>query len=406
MQLLSFFVAEKRKEREGESRQQDALDTILLFSPSIFKAIASIPYHTFVHIHMSKFCGCVFFALTALLLGAERALAFSIPRRQHQGTRNESWPLFASYARRNRYNEPSSPYRPLMPRPVDEQLGDSSSSYLLRRRHESTSPFRSDSWRQQGDILYDDDYYNNMHSSSVVVQGGSRVRYQTSPYKNRAHVNLETDGRPLDATVEMWQGPDNTPAKMRVYSDDGWTRPWKASFGKRGDSSSVFYDTQTAAILDIKNSGTMEFPMYASAGEAAECATMSTLPVPYLGPNNPTGFTEIQGGSVKTYSVGPEAAAVQVEITSDGLPVTAVVELLQGPNNVKQWAEIYVDDGYNHPWQAILDTTSRVYGDATGSQTSTIRIRNKGSITFPIQASVEEVPLHGHNYDRPRGGYR
>merc|ERR1719460_1289502 len=52
--------------------------------------------------------------------------------------------------------------------------------------------------------------------STILVQGGSlRTWSYRSPAVEQVQVVLGTEGRPLDADIELWHGPDNTPVKMR-----------------------------------------------------------------------------------------------------------------------------------------------------------------------------------------------
>jgi hypothetical protein len=66
-------------------------------------------------------------------------------------------------------------------------------------------------------------------NSPILVQGGSlRTWSYRSPLVENVQIVLSTEGRPLDADIELWNGPDNTPCKMRVYVENGQLRPFSA----------------------------------------------------------------------------------------------------------------------------------------------------------------------------------
>merc|ERR1712070_813667 len=71
--------------------------------------------------------------------------------------------------------------------------------------------------------------------------------------------------------------------------------------------------------------------------------------------------------------------SVQVSIWTQGANLQAKVELLQGPNCVRQVIDLEEDYGYDRPFSCVLDTPG--WG-------SVIRIINTGPMVFPIVASV------------------
>ena len=201
-------------------------------------------------------------------------------------------------------------------------------------------------------------------SAKTTVQGGSlRTWSFANPSIDKVHVLLKTDGRPLDADLEVWQGPDNTPQKMKIYVEDGATRTFSA-----------FIDTpRSPNTVAIRNIGHLEFPLYAvvgadkNVGEA--CHELEKT----------SKHEVIQGGALRTYPYDPTVDSVMVMLTTDGRPLNARIELLQGPNNNKQVLELYTEDGMELPFCAIIQTP--------GSG-NVVRIVNTAPLEFPLTATV------------------
>ena len=153
---------------------------------------------------------------------------------------------------------------------------------------------------------------------------------------------------------------------MRVYSEDGFARPVQASF-----TNSRAY-TQN---LEIQNQGPMEFPLEASITE-------TTADVIELGAQIfqtvPTKMCKIQGQSLKTFSFDAFTEEIRVNLESDGLPLMAKIEVLQGPGDERQVFEVTSDDG--SPWEGLI---------AIPGGTSSLLIRNTGPMEFPIYCSAE-----------------
>ena len=198
-------------------------------------------------------------------------------------------------------------------------------------------------------------------ATAITVQGGSlRTWSYRSPAVEQVQVVLSTEGRPFDADIELWHGPDNTPCKMRVYVEDGALRPFSA----------VIETPRGPNTVAIRNIGQVEFPLAANVAAAnVDQPLQDTL----------TSSTTVQGGALRTYAFDPSVDNVEILLRTDGRPLNARVELLQGPNNNKQVIELYTEDGADRPFFGIIETP--------GSG-NVVRIVNTAPVEFPMSAAV------------------
>jgi len=208
-------------------------------------------------------------------------------------------------------------------------------------------------------------------STPALVQGGSlRTWSCRAPWVERVQVVLSTQGRPLDADVELWHGPDHTPIKMRVYVEDGRARPVRA----------VLEAPRGSTTVGIRNRGSLEFPFAAEVvAEGVDAPSADCL----------DAAAPLQGGAMRTYPLDPAVASVQVLLQTDGRPLHARLEVLQGPNHNKQVVELFSEDGRDRPFFGVLETPGAGH---------VVRVINIAPVEFLMRASVV---AHSRDVDRP-----
>ena len=199
----------------------------------------------------------------------------------------------------------------------------------------------------------------------VVVQGSSlRTWSFNNPAVERVQVLMRTEGRPLHANIDLWNGPDNTPQKVAVYIEDGSRRPFCAYVETpRGPNAIAIYNT-----------GQLEFPLAANVVADPSREPLANVRLEQS--------RTIQGGALHTYPFDPAVQSVAVLLKTDGRPLNARLELLQGPNNNKQVMEVYTEDGLERPFYVIIETP--------GSG-NVVRIVNTATLEFPLTAQLEPL---------------
>jgi hypothetical protein len=199
----------------------------------------------------------------------------------------------------------------------------------------------------------------------------------------RVNIALTTEGppegNPLNVDVSFNEGPDNTPQRMRIYSGKGRLRPYKMWIETPSDTAAVF----------IRNLAPIEFPCVASVGTEPEdlppIENMNVMTDAMFDMSKPN---VIQGaGALRSYALAYDVSSVKVKLSTDGRPLNAMVELVQGPNAPKYTIEVYTEDGMLRPFTAVLETPG------AGNE---LRIVNTASLEFPLTASLgrsSEWPL-------------
>lgn len=201
----------------------------------------------------------------------------------------------------------------------------------------------------------------NEVNPTTIIQGGSLKTWTyKSPFVEQVQVTISSEGRPLDSDIELWHGPENTPSKMRIYIENGAIRPFHAIIETPRGSNTVA----------VRNIGQVEFPILAN---------IKANDIIHPSQDCLSSFSTIQGGALRTYPFDSIVESSQIMLRTDGRPLNARIEMLQGPNNNKQVIELYTDDGCDRPFFCILETPG---------PGNVIRVVNTAPIEFPLFASV------------------
>lgn len=205
-------------------------------------------------------------------------------------------------------------------------------------------------------------------SAPRKIQGRGAVKtWSIREHTERVQVLLKArNSMPLKADLEVWNGPDNTPLKLHVVSENGSVHPL----------SLVLNTPDMQNAIAIKNMGLMEFPMESVVLGDSPDAEAGRI-VQQLGDLGEA--REINGEAMESFPFAPQVEAVQILLKTDGRPLHARLELTQGPGHVKQYVDVFSENGLEQPLFCVLDTPG-VHG-------ATIRVVNTGTLVFPLTVS-------------------
>jgi len=206
-------------------------------------------------------------------------------------------------------------------------------------------------------------------SGVVRCEGNSRKSFGFNDLsKDTIQVAMKTEGRPLDATVEVWIGPDWTPYELKCFSDDGRQFPVQTLVGTRNKE----------AELELRNTAPYEMPFTVACSYAKAPLADIRKKIPQTEEKR----TVQGGGSVYSIPLPAGMKQARVFLTTDTKQLNAKVELLNGPNNIKQAFKIFTNNGVLNSFYCVFETPGAG---------NTIRITNLAPMEFPSYAYVAPI---------------
>jgi len=221
------------------------------------------------------------------------------------------------------------------------------------------------------------------------MQGGGTVRtWDIPPDAERLSYYIRTNGRPLKALVELWVGPIRRIHSVNIESEDGDATPYRAMLKFKPGTKT----------LKISTTGSHEFPLEFGA-EVPNANRMketwaATQKVFDTSPKTTVqgGSTEGGGGSIRYFNIPDDVETTQIVLWSRDIgkrTVKAKIEVLSGPNSVRQLYELHCG-GSTQPYHAVIPTPG---------PDSTIRIIATNYMEFPFHAVVTPYEVAGDVYD-------
>jgi hypothetical protein len=200
------------------------------------------------------------------------------------------------------------------------------------------------------------------------VEGLTRKTWKFNDLsKDRVQVALTSEGRPVNADIQLWLGPDWTPFTLKAYSEDGKLRPIQTLVGTRNK----------AAMIEVRNVGEYEFPFKAAANYAQGAMALVPQEIPAT-----TSGERVDGGALRFFELEPQAEQLELVLNTDGKQLNAKVEILDGPNNPKQTFEVFTNNGELNSLCICFNTPD------TGN---TVRILNLAPVEFPCYIHFNTV---------------
>merc|ERR1712083_182832 len=92
-------------------------------------------------------------------------------------------------------------------------------------------------------------------AKAVRIQGNTLKTWDIGDESTeRVQLSLKSQGRPVDANIELWHTPSYIPTKFRVYTEDGLLRPVHA----------IIETPKHPKTVAIYNVASTDFPLDAS----------------------------------------------------------------------------------------------------------------------------------------------